>query len=132
MKFAMGNADHTGDIAVQVQQGVQFDGAFALSEFGHWEKRQAKIDQCGIQGVDVCCRSTPMGSFGIQRSGCGDEHLGEIGIDAPISHLVGIGQGVARDLAAKTHVVKLGLGHAQADLDVPQAFAKSQLGEGHS
>jgi hypothetical protein len=58
-------------------------------------------------------------------SGCGDEHLGEIGIDAPISH-------VARDLAAKTHVVKLGLGHAQADLNIPQALAKGQLGKGHA
>ena len=36
-----------------------------------------------------------------------NEQLGKVGVDAPISIFVGIGQSAAGDLAAKTRVVKL-------------------------
>ncbi len=36
-----------------------------------------------------------------------DQHLGKVLVDSPIAHLVGVSQGVARDLAANAHVVEL-------------------------
>jgi hypothetical protein len=71
VKLAMSNDDHTGDVAVQVQQGVQFDSPLALAEFGPWEKSQAKIDHCGIQGVDGLLQIEAEILLGIQESGCG-------------------------------------------------------------
>src|SRR5207302_7669213 len=67
----------------------------------------------------------------IQRSRNADEHLGEIGEDAPITILVGIGQRRARHVTVEAHVVKFPLQRAKARLDIAKAFAVSQLSEGH-
>ena len=37
--------------------------------------------------------------FGVQSPGRANQHLGEVGVDAPILRLVGVGQGVARNFA---------------------------------
>src|SRR6266851_6378125 len=60
-----------------------------------------------------------------------DQHLGEIGIDAPIVTLVGVGERGARYLPAESNVIQLTAHRAEACLDVAQAFAVSQLREGH-
>jgi len=52
-------------------------------------------------------------------------------MDAPVARLVGIGQRRAPDRLAKTHVVELGVLGRQTHLDVAQALAVGQLGEGH-
>src|SRR5215471_9357923 len=55
--------------------------------------------------------------------------LCEVGIDPPIAHRVGIGQGVASDGAAETQMIELGRLRAQTSFDVAQAFAPGQLRE---
>ena len=56
-----------------------------------------------------------------------DQMLCEVGIDPPIAHRVGIGQGVASDGAAETQMIELGGLRAQTSFDVAQAFAPGQL-----
>jgi hypothetical protein len=56
--------------------------------------------------------------------------LGEIGIDAPVAHRIGIGQRVSGNRAAETKMVKLCGPRAKASLDVAQAFAPRQLRKG--
>jgi hypothetical protein len=56
--------------------------------------------------------------------------MGELGIDAPVARLVGIGQCASAHRAAKTHVIELGGLCAQTRLDVAQAFAVGQLCQG--
>lgn len=58
--------------------------------------------------------------------------LSEVRIDAPVAHGVGIGQGVARHGAAKSHVVKLARLTAQARFDVAQTLAVRQLRKRHA
>lgn len=58
----------------------------------------------------------------VQLPGGSDEQVGEIGEDAPVAMLVGMGEVVARDAAAKPHVIELGLLRPQAGFDVAQAF----------
>jgi hypothetical protein len=53
-------------------------------------------------------------------------------MDAPIAQLVGVGQGAARYVAPDAHVVELGVLGAQTGLDVAQALAIGELGEGHA
>ena len=60
-----------------------------------------------------------------------DQDLREVGIDPPVARFVGVGQSGARHLAAKSQVVELAAYRAQACFDVAQAFAVSQLREGH-
>lgn len=61
-----------------------------------------------------------------------DQACRKVGVYAAIALLVGIGQRAAGDVAPDAQVVKLGLMRTQAGLDVAQAFAISQLREGHA
>src|SRR5271170_6075524 len=54
--------------------------------------------------------------------------LGEVGVDTPVAHRVGVGHRVARNArAAKTQPVEFGRLRPQTSLDVPQTFPPRQL-----
>ena len=69
--------------------------------------------------------------FDMKRSGDADQVLGEIGEDAPVVSLVGVGQSRTGNPAAESHVIKLATYRAQASLNVAKAVAVSQLSKGH-
>ena len=68
---------------------------------------------------------------GIQPARGRDQLLREVGVDTPVARFVGIGQRRTRDAGAEAHVVQLATHRAQTGLDVPQALAIGELGEGH-
>ncbi len=68
----------------------------------------------------------------VQLAGGVDQGLSEVGVDAPVPRLVGVGRGVARDRSANAHVVELAVLGAQAGLDVAKALPVGQLGERHA
>ena len=68
----------------------------------------------------------------VQASGGPDQDLGEVGVDAPVAVLVGVGQGGSGDPSPDAHVVQLGANGPQAGLDVAQTFPEGQLREGHA
>ena len=70
--------------------------------------------------------------FGIQRSGDADQHLRKVGIDTPVSALVGVGQGTARDFASDAGMIELGLKGPQTGLYISKALSIGQLREGHA
>lgn len=51
----------------------------------------------------------------------------EIGVDTPVAMLVGVGQGIARDLAPEVQVIKLGLLGAQTGFDIAETLAVGEL-----
>ena len=51
--FSIGNADKRGDVAMQIQQRVHFDGGLVLPEFGPREQRKTQIDGGRVQCVKV-------------------------------------------------------------------------------
>ena len=61
-----------------------------------------------------------------------DEALREVGMDAPVPDLIGIGQGVARDAAVEPHVIQFRRLRTQAGLNVTQALPVGQLGKRHT
>ena len=65
-------------------------------------------------------------------SGDTDEGIGEVGIQAPVALLVGVGKGVAGDAAAQAQVVEFVPVCAQGDFDIAQALAVGELGEGQA
>ena len=67
--------------------------------------------------------------LGIEKASDSNERLGQVGLDA---HRVGIGQGVAGDLATNAHVKELARLRSQTRLDVAQALAVGNLREGHA
>src|SRR5664279_5375613 len=129
--FAVGDADKRGDIAVQVQQGMHLHRGFVLAKPSPGKQSQAEIDGDRVQRVQTLLQIHPDGIVGIQRSRSADQHLGKVRIDSPVARFVGIGQGRARHLAAKSHVVELALHRTQAGFDIAQTVAVSQLRERH-
>ena len=58
--------------------------------------------------------------------------MGEVRVDAPVAHLVGVGECVAGNPAPDAHVVELGTLRPEAGLDVAQALPTGQLAKGHA
>jgi len=130
--FPVGNVDKLGDAAPKIQERVHLDRAFGLPESRPGEQRKAEVYGRGVQRVDRRIQVDADVFVGVKFLGSGDENLSEVGVDAPVAVFVGLGQGVAGDERSNAHVVKLRTIAAQADLDVAQAFAVGELGEGHA
>ncbi len=56
----------------------------------------------------------------------------EVSVDTPVSHLVCVGQCVARNLSTYSHVIEFLLRYAQAGFDIAQALPVGKLREGHA
>ena len=52
MDLAAGHINTGRNAAAQVQQGMQFDGAFLAAELRPGKQRQAQIDGGGVEGID--------------------------------------------------------------------------------
>ena len=92
MHLAVGNANERGDVAAQVEQGVHLHRTLVLAETGPREHRQAKINRRRIQCIQGLNEIHAERVVRIQRPCNGNQHEGEVGIDAPIVRLVGIAQ----------------------------------------
>ena len=132
MHLAICDNDDGGNGAAQVEERVQLDRGLRPAEVRPGKDRETEVDDAGIEGIDGFLKHQAEVVVETEPPGLHDQHLGEVGIDAPVADLVCIGQGVAGHLAADTHVIKLLPGSAKAGLDVTQAFAVRQLGEGHA
>ena len=93
------------DIAVQIQQGVHFDGTLVLAEFGPRKQGQAQIDGGRIQSVQALVEFDADWILGVEWPRDADQDLCEVCEDPPISILVGVGQSGAGHLTAEAHVV---------------------------
>lgn len=129
--LATGDDDHSGNGAAKVQQGVQFDGRFAPAELSPRKQRQAQVDRGGIERVDGLIEFDAQRLLAVKAAGRLDQHLGEVGVDSPVAHLIGMGQSVAGDLTADAHVIKFGGLGSQTRFDVSETLSISQLGKRH-
>src|ERR1700738_2810644 len=130
--FPRGNVDKTGDVAAQVDQRVQFDGSLASAKACPWEEGQTEVDRRGIESVNGLLQIHAQRVARIKFAGLRNEKRGEIGIDAPVAVLIGLGQCVACDLATNADVIQFGLHGVQTDFDVAQAGSVGQLSKGHT
>ncbi len=130
--LAVGDLDERGDVPPQIQKGVEFDGGLPFAESRPREKRKAQVDRRGVEGVHRLLQFHRKGIVDVQPSGGPDQYLGEVGVDAPVAVLVGVGQGVPGDPSPDAHVIQLGANGSQASLDVAQTLPEGQLCEGHA
>lgn len=129
VQLAVADVDEAGNIAAQVEQRMQLDRCLGRTKRSPRKYRQTQIDGGRIQCVDRFRKIDCKRFVHVKRSGNPDQALRKIGIDAPISNGIGIGQRIARHRAAKAHVVELGRLTAQTGFDVPQTLAIGQLRE---
>ena len=125
------DAEKRGDVALQVQQRMQFDGSLVLAESCPRKQREAEVDGGGVQRVQALIQIDADRIARIQRPCDADQHLGEVRVDAPVVRLVGIGQCRARHVAAQSDVVEFAGHGTQTRLDVAETLAVSQLSERH-
>ena len=95
VQFSVGNPNKCGDRATQIEQGVHLDGGLVGSKPGPGEQRQAEVDGGGVQGLHGVIEIETERLVGLQGSGDADQYLSEVGEDAPVVRLVGVGQGGA-------------------------------------
>ena len=116
----------------QVQEGMKLDGGLALAEVGPRKHRKTKIDSGGIECIHSLVEFDSEIVVDVETSSSMDKRLSKVGINAPVAYLVGVGQGVSRNLSANAHMIKLALLSTKTSLDVAQAFAICELGKGHA
>ena len=107
VNFAIGDDHPTGNRAAQIQQRMQLHGGFVSAKLRPGKQRQAEIDGRGIQGISRLIQMHTELVVGVEAAGLANQHLSEIGVEAPIANLIGIGQGIARDPAADAQVIQL-------------------------
>jgi len=132
MDLAVGDEGECRNTSSQIEQSVEFDCGFCLAEVCPGEKRQAQVDGGGIKRIDGLFQLKAKVVFGIELSCLGDQHLGKIGIDAPVPFLIGFGQSASCDTASNAHMITPRGDCSQTGFDITQTLAVSQLGEGHA
>ena len=131
MHFAVGDADKRGNVAVQVQQRVQFHRPLVPAKLRPGKQRETEVDGGGIEGIQTVVQIHAHPILRIQRSGSVNQLVREIGEDAPVVSLIGVCQCRARDPASEPHAVEFAAHRSQAGFDVTETFAVSELSEGH-
>ena len=80
-----------------------------------------------------CCPDPELSPLWYLQGTCNlDQGLGEICVNAPVAHLVGVGECVAGNPAPDANMIKLRTLCTQAGFDVVQAFPIGQLTKGHT
>src|SRR5215469_2761290 len=67
----------------------------------------------------------------MQWPGDANQMLSEIGEDAPVMSLIGVGQSRARNFAAEAHAIQFAAQRSEARLNVSQTLAVGKLRKGH-
>ena len=132
VNFPRGDDHHRRNVPMQIQKGMEFDCPFAFPELGPGEKCQTEVDGRRIQDIDRLIQFDAEGIGGVKLSGFRNKDLSEVGINSPVPGLIGMSEGIARDLSPDAQMIKPGLGCPQADLDVPEAFPVGELGKCHA
>lgn len=99
--FSLGNRDKAGDRAAQIQKGIDLDGRLGGAKPRPWKQTQAQVDGGGIQSVSGGVEFHGKTVLGVELSRSSNQHGGDVGVDAPVASLVGIGQSAAAHPPAK-------------------------------
>jgi len=127
VNLTAGHINTGRNASAQIQQRAHLDGALAAAVLRPGEQRQTQIDGREFERVNGLGQLQAERLVAIKFASSGDQHLSEIGKDAPVATLVGVRQRVARDGTAQAHVIKLGALGAQTGFDVAPTFAAREL-----
>ena len=130
--FSLGDRDEAGNGTTQIQQGVELDGGLGAAEARPRKQTQTQVDGAGVQRVGGGVEFHRETVLGIELARPSNQHGGEVGVDAPVAPLVGLGQGAATHSPANAHVIELLGTRTQTNLQVTQTLAKSQLPKRHA
>jgi len=123
--------DDAWNVSPQIQQCMELDSAFGLTEFCPGKKGEAEVDGRRVQGIRGLSKIDPGALSRIQLLCLFDKDLSEVPEDSPIPALVGVGKGAFDDFPTDSGMIQFVFQGAQAGGDVSQAFSESQLCKNH-
>src|SRR5664279_271967 len=129
MHTAGGDNDDGGKVALESQQGVEFDGGLMLPKRGPRKEREAEVNGGRVQRIGGGLEFKTERLIGVERGGLLDEDLGEVGKNAPVAIFVGVGERAAGGGLADAGVIEFRAEGRQTGFDVAQTFAPGQLGK---
>ena len=129
MNTACGDNDDGGKVALEGQQGVEFDGGLVPAESSPRKEREAEVNRGGVQRIGGGLEFKAERFIGVKRGGLLDEDVGEVSEDAPVAIFVGVSQRAAGSGLPDAGVIEFGAEGRQTGFDVAQTFAPRQLGE---
>ena len=129
--FPLGNLNKRRNISAKIEQGMEFDCGFVFSESSPREKRQTQIDGRGVESVNRLIQFDSEGLVGIQTSSRVNQHVRQVGPDFPVANFVGMGDVVAGNSTADTHMIESGVHRPKTGFDIAQTFSITQLSEAH-
>ena len=121
--------DDGGKVALQGQQGVEFDRGLVSPKRGPRKQREAQVNGGGVQRLGSGLEFKAEGFIGVERGGLPDENPGEVGKDTPVPLFVGHGQRATGSGLADAGVIEFRAKGCQTGFDVAQTFAPGQLGK---
>ena len=95
MELAVGNVNECRDMTAQIEERMKLDGRFGFAKMGPREQRQAKINGGGVQSIDRVGNVQARVFVDVKAPCRMNQTLSEIGVEAPVPPLIGVGQGVA-------------------------------------
>lgn len=131
VKTAISDVNKTGNRAAQVQQGAELHDPLGATEAGPREYRQTQIAGSVVQRVDRAAELHAGQLAGVALAGTTHQRLRELGIDAPVAALVGIGQSGTSYRLTQPHLIELAGLRGETALDIERALPRGGLGEGH-
>lgn len=129
---SVSNANKHRDIPPQVQECVHLYGAFSFAKSCPRKQRKAQIDRGRIESVSGLLQVDADLLCGVHGPRQMNQHLREIGIDAPIASFVGVGHSRARHRSSDAHMIQFRLQRPQTGFDIAETFAVSQLCKSHA
>ena len=105
MQFLVGDMDECRDIAVQIQQGMEFDSRFDFAKPSPWEQRQGTGLWRRNPTHRPYCRAPSHNSHHRGRADvkCESVVVRKVCVDAPVALLIGVGQRISRDATGIGH-----------------------------
>ena len=110
---------------------MQLHRRFGGAKFGPREHRQTQIDRRGIECVNGVRQLDSKTVRRVQGARSDNQTLGELGVDAPVSTLVGVGQRRTSHWLRQPHMIKLARLRTQTCFDIAQTLAVRQLCKRH-
>jgi len=126
---ARGDNDDGGKVALEGEQGVEFDGGLVAAESSPRKEREAEVNGGGVECIGGGLKFKVKRFIGVKRGGLLDEDVGEVGKDTPVPLFIGHRQRVAGGGLADAGVIEFRAEGRQTGFDVAQTFAPRQLGE---
>ena len=130
MNTACRDNDDGGKVALEGQQGVEFNGGLVPPKRGPWKQRETQVNGGGVQRIGRSLEFEAEWFLGVECGGLLDEDVGEVGKDAPVAFFVGLGQRAAGGGLANPGVIEFRAEGRQTGFDVAQTFAPRRLREG--